>query len=499
MRPFLSVLVFSALSACAAQKVEEHPFLKTPQIPAEALAEGERPLSPEELREDFAALYAGLKSGHFDLFVNRSEEAYDALFADMEAGLDQPLHPSEALFIFQRFAAFGDIAHARVEGVYDVWGRYRAAGGRALPVFPAIRDGRIFVSESYAPRVMQGEEIVAINGAASSDWLERLSQTVSCDNPYICGTLLERTFSVEFWAEAGAPDEVVLTLRGLDGRLRDENVRLLTSEELAAAELTSAGEVFTLGFGDRDAKMLEGGAAYLRPGPFFSYETPENPWQTEGFKAFIDESFETFQREGAAALILDIRQNPGGTNSFSDPIIQWFADEPFRFYSSFEVRSSPEAEASNEARLALAGESDNEVSRRYAESFAETPYGETFTFDLPFVRPLRGKRFEGEVYVLVDRYSYSNAVTVAAIIQDYGFGLIVGEETSDLASTYGAMETFTLPNSGLVVGFPKARIVRPSGDPAPVGVIPDIAIEIPPFATEDVALEKLLGIIAGRE
>ncbi len=41
---------------------------------------------------------------------------------------------------------------------------------------------------------------------------------------------------------------------------------------------------------------------------------------------------------------------------------------------------------------------------------------------------------------------------------------IVGEETSDLATTYGAMESFTLPRTGLKVGFPQARIIQPSGD-----------------------------------
>ena len=83
------------------------------------------------------------------------------------------------------------------------------------------------------------------------------------------------------------------------------------------------------------------------------------------------------------------------------------------------------------------------------------------------------------MYVLVNRRSYSNAVAVAALVQDYGFGKILGEETSDLATTFGAMETFRLPRTGLLVGFPKAFIVRPSGNLAPRGVVPDVAIETP--------------------
>jgi C-terminal processing protease CtpA/Prc len=94
-------------------------------------------------------------------------------------------------------------------------------------------------------------------------------------------------------------------------------------------------------------------------------------------------------------------------------------------------------------------------------------------------RPRPEGRFRSKVYVLVDRQSYSNAVSVAALIQDYRFGVILGEETSDMATTYGAMEQFKLANTGLMVGYPKARIVRPNGDPRTRGVTPDIRIRIP--------------------
>jgi C-terminal processing protease CtpA/Prc len=96
----------------------------------------------------------------------------------------------------------------------------------------------------------------------------------------------------------------------------------------------------------------------------------------------------------------------------------------------------------------------------------------------------------------VNRNSFSNAVAVAATLQDYGFATILGEETSDLASTLGAMETFTLPATGLVVGFPKAEIIRPSGDRTPRGVVADIAIATPFWeGTEDPVLQRAIAIV----
>jgi C-terminal processing protease CtpA/Prc len=62
-----------------------------------------------------------------------------------------------------------------------------------------------------------------------------------------------------------------------------------------------------------------------------------------------------------------------------------------------------------------------------------------------------------------------------------------------MATTYGAMETFALPRTGIVVGFPKAHIVRPSGDPVPDGVTPDVPIRSPIApTTRDVVLDAVL-------
>jgi C-terminal processing protease CtpA/Prc len=193
-------------------------------------------------------------------------------------------------------------------------------------------------------------------------------------------------------------------------------------------------------------------------------EDPARIWNTAAFTAFIDEAFGDFLDSGAKSLVIDLRNYPGGDNSFSDPMISWIADRPFRFASQFLVRSSDEAAASNQARLDASPDAVQGVSGRYAEAYRATPRGETFPFEIALAEPREGAKFEGEVYVLVNRNSYSNAVNVASIFQDYGWGEIAGEPTADFATTYGAMEHFTLPNTGFKVGFPKAYIVRPSGD-----------------------------------
>jgi C-terminal processing protease CtpA/Prc len=497
MRPATSILAALSLAACAGTAPDMPPPTELPPLPATALAEGEATLSPAALRDDLTALYEGLQSAHYDLYARQSKAAYDALHAEMLAGLDRPLKVSEAAIVFQRFAAFGNVAHARLDAPYEIWGRYRDAGGTAVPVYTRIRDGRIFVTESYAEGLAPGDEIVAIEGRPADYWRARLGRNVSADNDYIAATLMEQAIGFHLFTELGEVPSVAMTVQR-DGERRDVEVEAINGDTLAARTEAQETRYFELDSGTRTARITDDGIAYIYPGPFYAIETPEQMWDPTAFHAFVDESFETFLAAGARAVVIDLRDNPGGDNSFSDHLVAWVADEPFSFASSFRVRSSPESQASNQARIDAYPPAADGPSGTFAKLYAETPHGETFPFEIPKAAPREGARFDGPVFALIDRYSYSNATNVAATLQDYGFAVLLGEETSDLPTTYGAMESFTLPRSGLTVGYPKALIIRPSGDLQARGVVPDIAIEQPLLARTDVMLEQALEIVRER-
>ncbi len=191
-----------------------------------------------------------------------------------------------------------------------------------------------------------------------------------------------------------------------------------------------------------------------------------------------------FIKQDVQKLIIDVRENPGGDKSFSDPLIAWFATQPFRFASEFVVRSSHHAKVANEQRMKDAT-GENLASKMLQQGYKENPYGTVFSLTFDQSYPRQGQQFDGQVYVLIDRSSYSNAVSLAAIVKDYGFGTVIGEPTTDFATTLGAMETFALQHCGIQVGFPKALIIRPSGDKHPGPVYPDI--QLASFDLADIA------------
>lgn len=446
----------------------------------------EKRFEPAEVTADFRELYDRLQASHFDLFARHPKAEYDAAFQSTSATFDRPLTGTEIQIRFQRFMAFGRVAHARIEFPYEAYNAYRDAGGKTLPLAVRIVRGRVHIVENYSgvAGISPGDKIFALNGEPITAWLTRLAANLSADNDYMMETMLERRFASLLWLELGNVAEFKLAVQTSAGMATITIPARTRVEIKAAAEKQS--QSLALDWDKREFKMLGAGVGYLRPGPFYNNDpNATNIWDATHFRRFIDTSFEQLLNANAKALVIDLRDNPGGDNSFSDPMIAWFATKPFRFASAFKIKVSEAAIESNRKRLGVPPEQLDPISPKLAAAYANHRIGEVISFDIPTAEPRAGTRFTGKVYLLINRNSYSNTVQVAALAQDYRFATILGEETSDLATTYGAMEQFALSRTGTVVGFPKAMIIRANGDRAPRGVVPDIAIPTPIVETKD--------------
>lgn len=454
-------------------------------------------LSAAEVRADLVQLYATLQQAHYDLYARVTRRDYDALYAETRAAIASPESPLEVATQLQRFVAFGRVAHARIDAIYDAFDRYTAAGGASFPLRFRIVGGRAFVTDnrSGVAAIERGDELVALDGRPIAHWVDRTTRDQSADTPYLAHALLERDFPGLLWLEIGPVARFTVEVRRGTGAPVSVVVPARTAAEQDSAARAQP-PLLALDRTARRARMAGPQLAYLRPGPFYNADPGAiDEFDPHGFGRFVDAAFTEFLAAGATALVIDLRDNPGGDSSFSDLMIGWFADRPFAFASAFRIRVSAEAIAANQHRIALAPDDSRSASRRFAAAYARAKPGDTIAFDIPAASPRSAPRFTGRVYVLVNRHSFSNAVAVAALVQDHHLGTILGEETADLATTYGAMETFTLGHSRLTVGFPKAYIVRPSGDTTPRGVVPDIAIETPIIETvDDPVLQRALAI-----
>lgn len=444
--------------------------------------------------EDLSRLYSGLQAAEADMFAATDRAIFERRYRELQDELSEGVSIGEFHTLLQQFAALTQHAHTRIEGLNPDWSGFISGGGKIFPLDLLVDNGEVIVAGAPEGSAVQpGDRILSLDGAPNSAWLSRLTRNISAETPELAYAQMANGAPYFVWLEYGPRDAFSVEIeRG--GETQKVQVNSIAADDFYNISSLETG--FSLD--GREAKMLSGNVAYLRPGAFHNLEakTPEESYAPEAlaaYTAFLDEAFSTFIEAEAAHLILDLRDNAGGDNSFSDPLVVWFADEPFRFASEFRIRVSAESIASNQARLDALPPGSESISHVLAELYAGAEAGELVPFEIPVVQPREGERFKGHVHVLVNRYSYSNAVTTAALIQDYGFGTVYGEPTRDMATTYASLEHFTLPHSGFSVGYAKAHIIRPSGVESSHPLEPDVRLPVQPVRGElDVMLRAML-------
>ncbi len=453
--------------------------------------------SAAEIREDLAFLYRTLDETHYNLYVNCSKKTFDRTFKRVSNSITDSMTVVQSHRLFQPFTALAGVGHCNIAYPFSPgYVSYVMNNGTMFPFDISISDNRLFITANYSSdsTIRPGDQVLSINSIPASKYLQKLYAYMSGENDYLKNTQIDLLFfSRVNWFVNDRQDVYALKIKHKTGEMANVTVKAITAMNYEGA----AGKKKSVVNTSRDFKFIAN-IAYLRPGVFLNADGNTNisdhkSFEKGAFVQFIDSCFASIRKSNAKDLIIDLRGNPGGDNSFSDEMIAYFAEKPFYFCSKFYVRTSAVTKSfwKDVKDTAL-------VPLRTL--ILENENGKIMEAPANKVSPSADSlRFKGNIYVLIDRYSYSNAVTSAALIQDYKFGTIIGERTADSPTTMAAIHQFNLPFTQMTVSYPKALIIRPNGDRKVRGVIPDIRITDIPFNEADEILDYTVKMISGNK
>lgn len=190
-----------------------------------------------------------------------------------------------------------------------------------------------------------------------------------------------------------------------------------------------------------DYKMMENSIGYIQISQF-------DEVTTEQFK----EALTDLNNQGLKGLIVDIRSNPGGLLNVVVDIVDEIIPKGLIVYTD-DVNGN---------RKEYNGSSDNEITVPMA--------------------------------VLVDGNSASAAEIFAGAVQDYGKGKIIGTQTFGK----GIVQTIQPLTDGSAIKYTIAQYYTPKGQVIQGnGVAPDMVVELPKDATEDLQLDAALEYVKG--
>jgi len=478
-----------------------HPADATPGTAYAARCTPDTCYSQAEAREDLSVLYRQLRENHFDLYARRSAVDYDRLYEELLDEVGGPIPRARFHLMLQSLLAYGNVGHAKTEVALLDGLAHLQQGGQVIPLATRYHGDDMILEEwaDDSEALPPGATITSLGGLELREFETRARDFISADTDQLLRAQLEQGLPIYLYLLFGDVQGLEIGFMRPDGTPGKHRVPARTYEGLTALARERPVQRPESDGSTRAFRPLGDDVFYLRPGRFSATAEERGEdgavYAIGGFRTFIEKAFTALADSEATNLVIDLRGNEGGDVSFSNLLMARIADRPFTFASRYAVRAG---ELTKLAWSDHEGPADT-IGSRIARGIADARTGATFEVDLPVVLPAETGRFEGRVWVLVNRHSYSNAAVVAAQVQDYGFGTVMGESTADLATTYGAVESFTLPHSGALIYYPKAYMVRPSGDEAVAGVRPDVPLPFQPVGTsEDRVLAAALTHILSR-
>lgn len=336
-----------------------------------------------------------------------------------------------------------------------------AQGKGLFPFTVAFQNEELVINKKLGGQAtdLSGYVINAVNGVPVSDILEQLLVRSSGDSVRHRKAALEKRFNYYYWLLIEQADEFILNVK--KGR---ESKNVIVAASKSNGEFDKIFEkYFHLAFPAKNTALLT----------INSFN-----WGKEYKKyyAFMEESFKAINERGVEHLIIDIRNNGGGDDSYwMKGIYAYIADKPYKTGSNYKLKVV-EGRAFDDHKV---GDVVDGVMTTIREDSLNNP-----------------NRFKGKTSILIGPYSYSSSILFANVAQDYGLATLVGTKTGGRAAQTGGIQRTSLPNSKFSVTSPRFWMERPKGGNPQTPVSPDVEIETSPLNAMEL-VEKLIKLFRG--
>ncbi len=412
-------------------------------VPYTTVAIEEPNFTREEVIEDLKSLVSFVSSTHPNLARSADLAQLESVADDVRQLLPKKMTQREAWMALAVLNPVIGDAHTGLRRPVAALSAYQEGGSALLPapiVFDSNGAVRIALSAANDLGVDPGDEVLSINGIDVPEIIDTLEPRMRGESSALGRLIMERYFAEYFWIAYGGYDRYVV---------RVQSARGIQTVELAASHDVSGDDAVF------EYHALDDDVAYLSVASF-------DISQKVRFETFLADAFADIKNRGVEKLIIDLRENGGGAHDVSDVLMGYLTDAPFSAISGVTAR--------------ITEENINRIPGAELGTVVSIPFRQVV--EPPADHPLR---FQGTVFALIGRLTYSQAIVFATTLQDYGIATIAGEETEGPANQTGQVQSFVLPHTGLEVLAPIYVFTRASGDTSLDGVIPDIPIADDPL------------------
>ncbi len=404
---------------------------KTEQITSTQATYQFEQFSKEDLKEDLTILYNKLDSTHFNLYHKHSKQEFQAKHKGLMEGIKDSMNLFQFYYhVLPLFDMLED-AHSALIFPFDYTKEYEKQGGKFIPLEVFIREGLIYIKKNHSKQdIPDYAQVISINNIAVANILEKLAllanyERKGSEDQYMSYFFRRILFPLygfdthyEVLIQAPTGEKKLLTLEGITADLfhkeRAPDYRYYTISD-------------TIGI--IDINRCEGRAQ---------------------FASFCDSVFTELQDNNISNLVIDVRDNGGGSTFHGDTLFTYLTSNKFTQYGQVDMKLSPMV--------------NNELDSIYFEKHSAME--ETTRFN--------PKLFQGDVYMIANQNSFSSATLLAATFKCYKMGTLIGEETGGVEIFFDEPILMTLPHTGIRYLASYQLRYCPCGSSTNRGITPNI-------------------------
>jgi len=390
------------------------------------LAAAPQSFEPAALQADLRFAIDTIERQHPQLEHSTTQERLDAAAASIRGQLSRPMTQGEA------WAAMAQLNPLLADGHLFIglpnW-RERSAEevrkGTGFFPFEVKLDGLgypvITAKLGGAATPYAGRRITQINGRDAQDIAYALLARMHGDTPAFRAALLSQRWWLGFAKLYGTPAVYDLQFAGSQ-----------TSHRVSAGHVLPA-------ILQQEADFDRLYSCRINPDHTALMTVASFAWSDKAqFFKFTHDCFAWIKAASTQRLVIDVSANGGGDDDmWKEGILRYIASKPYKQGSTYVKR-----------------ERDGSLSSGMIET-ATAPI------------PDEALQFSGKVEVLIGPLTYSSAVLFANVVRDYSFGTLTGIGNSARTQQSGGVQSVPLPNTGLVLSYPRFVLDPPSGAAAP--------------------------------
>ncbi|KMQ64723.1 peptidase S41 [Chryseobacterium angstadtii] len=492
MKNYSIILLAAALSSCTS--IRRHNEQRATCI------------EPEELKQDVDYAYLKLQQMHPQLYWYISKQELDHKFDSLKETIDQPLTPLQFYFKLQPVIAdireghlalriprkkftkkqIKDLEHKK--GMFSRFEYY-------------IKDNRLFIiqNKDSIENIQPGTEVLAINTIPVSEYLKKYRDLISSDgyNTTFQDYFLKDVFFNFYTAENGFSDTASIeTLYNSEKKLYT-----LHRESKSKNDLDHDKQQEKRTFEKKVNDYVASSNSYNRNFQFLDKDSTTAYIKVKSFSRdysdkFYKEAFEKIKKAGSQYLIIDVRNNYGGSLHEINNLYSYLAPEPYVLIKPSQLTSRTTPLKTNYFRKSspfqYAFKSLVYPTYVFAQTFSTYKKDGKVYYKMKADQPTKPNKnaFHGKVFVLINGGSFSASSIITAKLKYDKRAVLVGEETGGAndGTVAGFYSYQKLPHSkiNLPIGL---LLVQPNIDfvNAKKGVTPDITI---PESMQDIIDHK---------